>query len=387
MDFFKRCWAEVSIDNLLYNFNLIKKKVNTDVMCVVKSNAYGHGDITVVRELEKAGADSFAVATVTEAIRLRKAGINSVILLLGGCLEDCFNSVIDYDVTLAIYDIDYAKKLSDYAVSVSKKAKVHIKLNTGMSRIGFDSLDESDCTITSDAIEQIYNLPGIDVTGVFSHFAVSDEEKGTKYTDYQFDRFSSVKTKVESKGVNINCWHISNSGAILNYPECYLDAVRAGIVLYGLYTGHGYDDSFKQVLSLKTVITHIHAVKKGDTVSYGRTFTADKDMKLATVSIGYADGYSRLLSSKGSMIVNGKIASVVGRVCMDQTIIDVTDIDCLTGDVVTVIGKDGNCEITACDIADIIGTINYEVVCAISSRVPRVYIKDEKQYAVTDYLI
>lgn len=387
MEFYKRCWAEVSIDNLLNNYNLIKNRTDADVMCVIKSNAYGHGDIMVARELEENGVRFFAVATLTEAIRLRNAGINSDILLLGGCLDDYIEQAIEYNVSLAVYDIEYAKKISECAVAASKCARIHIKLNTGMSRIGFTALNDEDAIRASEAIELIYNLPAVDVQGVFSHFSVSDETDGAEYTEFQYKNFLSVRKLVEFKNIHIKYWHISNSGAIMNYPECHSNLVRAGIVLYGLYTGNGADKSFQPVLSLKTVISHIQTIKKGDTVSYGRTFTAPDDMVTATVCIGYGDGYPRLLSSKGNMIVNGKKASIIGRVCMDQTILDITGIDCSVGDEVTVIGKDGDCEITAYDIADAIDTINYEIVCSIASRVPRVYIKDDKQYAVEDYLL
>lgn len=386
MSYVKRCWAEISIDNLLDNFNKIKKCTDSRILCVVKSNAYGHGDVAIARELEKAGTDMFAVAAMNEAIHLRKNGIKSDIMLLGGCLEDSIPYATEYNVTLSVYDYEFAKHISDYAMSVSKHIKVHIKLDTGMSRIGIDCTDDIGCDNAAVLIERILSLPGIIVEGVFTHFSVSDEADGSEVTKTQLDNLLSVKNKLLNNGINIKIWHCSNSGAIMNYPESYLDMVRAGILIYGLYSGFGATDEYKPVMSLKTVITQIHTVKKGCSVSYGGTYTARKDIVAATVSIGYGDGYPRSLSSKGYMIINGKKADILGRVCMDQTIIDVTDIDCKVGDTVTVMGSEGKVSVTADDIAEIDGTINYEIVCGLSLRVPRVYIKDNKSFEVTEYI-
>ncbi len=386
MNFIRRCWAEVSIDNLLSNYNRICSSVNARVMCVVKANAYGHGDTVVARELENAGVCNFAVASMSEALHLRKSGITSDIMLLGGCLDDCFPYAAKHGITLTVYDYDFARRLSDYAISQSKQVKVHIKLNTGMSRIGFDCTDDRGCEDTAKLIEKMQKLSGIIIEGVFTHFSTSDEETGKEFTLNQFSRFTQVKSILEEKNINISLWHASNSGAIVNYPECHLDMVGAGSVLYGMYNGYGASDDYKSVMSLKTVITQIHTLKKGDSVSYGRTFTADRSITVATVSIGYGDGYPRSLSSKGYMLVNGKKAAVIGRVCMDQTVIDVTDIDCKVGDTVTVMGKDGNFSITAEDIANLDSTINYEIVCGFSSRIPRVYLKDDKHFVITEYI-
>ena len=386
MNFIKRCWAEVSVDALLLNLSEIKKLTSADIICVVKSNAYGHGDIEVVRVLEKAGVNAFAVASMTEALRLRSDGCKAEILILGGCLDDCFEYAADQDITLALYDIDQAERMSAYASSVGKTIKTHIKLNTGMSRIGFDCFDDAQCRDTLDKLKTVFALPGISVRGAFTHFSVSDEPDGEAFTKFQFDNFNKMRSLAASNGINIPLWHCANSGAIMNYADYHLDMVRAGIVLYGCYNGTGFENIFKPVLSLRAVITQIRTIDNGVPVSYGRTFVAEKKTRLATVSIGYGDGYPRSLSSKGRVVINGKYAPIVGRVCMDQTVVDVTDIPCDVGDTVTVIGTDGGACVTADDIAAIDGTINYEILCRLSSRIPRVYVKDGEYETITEYI-
>lgn len=386
MNFTKRCWVEISIDNLIHNLNLIKKTSDTEVMCVVKSNAYGHGDLTVVDALQKAGVCHFAVATISEAVRLRKNGCKGEILVIGGYLDDCFEDAIRYDVSLACYDLALTKRLSDYALAKNTKVKVHIKLNTGMTRLGFDITNEDEFNESVFIVKQIADLRGVKLCGAFTHFAVSDEKDGSEYTLSQQNLLKEFKAALKKENVNIPLWHSSNSGAIVNYHNYNLDMVRAGILLYGLYDSYGADSSYYPVLSLKTVITQIREVNQNVSVSYGRTFITQKSTKLATLAIGYADGLPRLLSNKGSVIINGKPASIVGRVCMDQIIVDVTDIDCNVGDTVTVIGKQGDFEITAGDIANLSETINYEIVCGISMRVPRVYIKNGNIDSITEYI-
>ena len=385
MDMIKRCWAEVSLDALLGNLNRIKQLTSSDILCVVKSNAYGHGDEAIVNTLQDAGVNYFAVASMNEAVHLRKSGCTKEILLLGGYLSDCFSAALENDITLAVYDVDFARELSDFALSYGKKAKVHIKLNTGMTRIGFDCVDTCTDDIL-DEIGQVVKLRGLEVLGAFTHFSVSDEEFGGEYTIAQLDRVLDLKDRLARAGIVIPLWHTSNSGAIVNYRSSHLDLVRAGILLYGLYNGFGAVDGFMPVLSLKSVVTQIREIKKGTGISYGLTFVAERNMRVATVSIGYADGYPRSMSNVGKMLVNGKPASVVGRVCMDQTMIDVTDVCCDVGDIVTVIGTDGENNVSASDIAVADGTINYEIVCRISSRVPRLYIKDGMIEKIKEYM-
>jgi len=386
MNFTKRCWAEISIDNLLDNLNLIKARCKTDVMCVIKSNAYGHGDSTVMQQLQKAGVKHFAVACIDEAVHLRKQGCTGEILLLGGFLEDSIALALEYDVSLALYDVDTAIKLSQAASLCKKTAKVHIKINTGMTRIGFDVVDEATLNNTVSAVKAISQLDNIDICGAFTHYAVSDEQDGREYTVFQYNNFIKFKETLSECGFTIPVWHASNSGSILNFSDKSLDMVRAGIVLYGVYDSFGCEECYKPVLSLKTVITQMRTVNKDTSISYGRTYVCPDKMKIAVLSIGYADGYPRSLSNKGSVIINGKFAKIVGRVCMDQIMVDVTDIDCKVGDEVIVIGKQNGIEITATDIARLDNTINYEILCGISMRVPRIYLKDGNILSVTKYI-
>lgn len=386
MDMIKRCWAEVSLDALRCNLNKIKEITDAEVLCVVKANAYGHGDEMIVSTLQQEGVRYFAVASMNEALHLRKNGCTQEILLLGGYLSDCFDYAVDNDITLAVYDYNFAKELSDFALSRDKKIKVHIKLNTGMTRIGFDCSDESQQRSAVEQIKKTVQLAGLDVCGAFTHFSVSDESSGSEFTRRQLDSIKKVKNELEIQGINIPVWHTSNSGAIVNYPDSHFDLVRAGIILYGMYDNYGCKTGFSPVLSLKTVITQIRLIDKDTAISYGRTFVSNKKMKVATVSIGYADGYPRSMSNGGKMILNGRYVSIVGRVCMDQTIIDVTDVDCKVGDIVTVIGEDSDLSVTASDIAATDGTINYEIVCRLSPRIPRVYLKDGEINNITEYI-
>lgn len=376
----------MSLDALLFNLEKIKDMTGTEVLCVVKANAYGHGDEKVVATLQDAGVRYFAVASMNEAIHLRKNGCEQEILLLGGYLDDCFEYAVDNDITLAVYDTDFARELSDYAGSRGKRAKVHIKLNTGMTRIGFDCADFAQCEIAAQNIKEVLAFDGLDVRGVFTHFSVSDECGGAVYTASQLERLKTVRRLLQNDGIVIPIWHSSNSGAIVNYPESHLDLVRAGIILYGMYDSYGATADFRPVLSLKSVITQIRDIDVGTGVSYGRTFVSDKKMKTATVSIGYADGYPRSMSNGGKMIINGRYAPIIGRVCMDQTIVDVTDIDCAVGDTVTVIGCENGVSVTVNDIAVADGTINYEIVCRLSPRIPRVYIKNGAVAGITEYI-
>jgi alanine racemase len=390
MNFIKRCWAEISLDNLLFNLEKIKNTVGekTEIMCVVKANAYGHGDKIVVREAEKAGVRYFAVASADEAAHLRALGSKAEIIILGACLDDCFQYAVEYNITLSVCDIDFARRLSAYAVSVGKRAKVHIKLNTGMSRVGFDCLNENQAEAAADMIEEIVKMNGLSVCGVFTHFSVSDEIDGAEYTQFQLDNLNSVRRILDCRGIYVGMWHCANSGAIVNNPEAYMDMVRPGILLYGLYNGAGTaaQNAYKPVLELKTVITQIREIDEGMSVGYGRAYTAKCRRKTAVISIGYGDGYPRSLSGQGRVLVNGRYAPIIGRVCMDQTVIDITGIDCSVGDTVTVIGVDGENFVSADEIADIDKTINYEIVCGLALRVPRIYLKNGRQTDIVKYI-
>lgn len=379
--FVKRTWVEINLDYMKENFNQIKKYVGNEVkiMCVVKADAYGHGVEYASRELEECGADWFAVSNIEEAIQLRKYGINKSILILGYTPVEMVEKLYNFNISQAILSYEYACKIIESCREKRVKIKGHIKLDTGMNRIGFPCQSLDDIEKSSEWIKSIYNSPELKLEGIFTHFAVSDlPNNGKGFTEFQFNNFMSLIHKLENKNVHIELKHCCNSGGIIDYPEMKLDMVRAGVILYGLSPSSDLKGKIdiKPSMELKTVISQIKKIKRGMTISYGRTFTALKDMVVATVPIGYADGYSRNLSNKSEMLVCGKRAHVLGRICMDQLMLDVTDIEGVKeGSEVTVFGCQGNENISVDELAKLIGTINYEIVCLIGKRVPRVYYK------------
>ena len=378
-------WAEIDLDKLAYNMKNIKKLAkDKEVIAVVKADCYGHGAVDVAPVLLENGASRLAVAILTEGIELRENNITAPIMILGYTPIKLGKELIENDIEQTVYSLDYAKELSELALSMGKKAKVHIALDTGMGRIGFIPSKKS-----LDEVIEISKLKGIDMIGLFTHFSTADEEDKS-YTYEQFNKITSFIKELEGLGINIPIKHAANSGAIMDMPETYLDAVRAGIILYGYYPSDEVKKEnldIKPVLTLKTTISHVKEVEENTSISYGRTFKTNKRSIIATLPIGYADGYSRLLSGKAKVIVNGKFANVVGRVCMDQCMIDVTDIgDVKVGDEVILLGEEGDLKFNADDFAKIMGTINYEIICMLKQRVPRVYIKDGEIYNVKNYL-
>lgn len=378
-------WAEIDLDAIKYNIDSIKRRVDTkELIAVVKADAYGHGALDVSKTLVENGATKLAVAVITEAMELRHGNINTPIMILGYTPLEFAADLINYDIEQTIFDLEYAKKLSEIALNLGKKAKVHVALDTGMGRIGFLINDNS-----LNEILKIYSLKGLEVVGIFTHFATSDESD-KNYSNKQYKKFTDFNEKLISKGVNIPLKHVSNSGAIIDMPNTYLDGVRAGIVLYGYYPS---EDVLKQNLDLKKAITiktqvaHVKILDKNEYVSYGRKFKTERKSIIATLPIGYADGYSRALTGKAKVIINGKFAPVVGTICMDQCMIDVTDIgDVHVGDEVIVLGKDKDLKFDADDMAKAMGTINYEVLCMIKQRIPRVYIEDGKVKSIRNYI-
>lgn len=378
-------WAEIDLDAIKYNIDSIKRRVDTkELIAVVKADAYGHGALDVSKTLVENGATKLAVAVITEAMELRHGNINTPIMILGYTPLEFAADLINYDIEQTIFDLEYAKKLSEIALNLGKKAKVHVALDTGMGRIGFLINDNS-----LNEILKISSLKGLEVVGIFTHFATADESD-KNYSNKQYKKFTDFNEKLISKGVNIPLKHVSNSGAIIDMPNTYLDGVRAGIVLYGYYPS---EDVLKQNLDLKKAITiktqvaHVKILDKNEYVSYGRKFKTERKSIIATLPIGYADGYSRALTGKAKVIINGKFAPVVGTICMDQCMIDVTDIgDVHVGDEVIVLGKDKDLKFDADDMAKAMGTINYEVLCMIKQRIPRVYIEDGKVKSIRNYI-
>ncbi len=384
-DYFKRTWAEINLNKIEHNFKVIKNCTaeNVKICCVVKADAYGHGSKELAALYEKFGADFFAVSNLEEAIELRRTSITTPILILGYTPPAYAKTLANNNITQAIVSEEYAQELSQSAVEQGVTVPVHLKIDTGMSRIGIMYQDESRDNALEQALK-IIDLPNISVNGAFTHFAVSDEkDEGKEYTEHQIKCFKNLCDDIKKSGkVNENfICHCSNSAAIMDYKYANMDMVRAGIILYGLAPSGKLKNQIdlKPAMEIKSVIAHIKNIEKGTTISYGRTFTAPHKMTVATVPIGYADGYIRSFGSDGYMIVNGKKAKVVGRICMDQCMVDITDIpNVKIGDVVTVIGKSGNCEISMDDAAAWAGTINYEIACLVGKRVPRVYIKDRE---------
>ena len=382
MNMVKRTWAEISLNAIEHNYNVIRNKVadDTKVCCVITADGYGHGELSQI--YEKLGADFFAVSNIDEGIEIRKSGSKLPIVILGYTPVSEAENLAEYDISQAVFSLEYAKELSEKCVEEDCICKMHIKVDSGMSRIGFMCQEFPRDEYSIEEICEACCLPNLEVEGLFTHFCVSDEDaEGREFTNKQYENFIHVRDSLKKRGVDISVVHCSNSGAIEDYPETCCDMVRAGIILYGLAPSSKLADRLDLVpaMTLKTVVAFVKEVQKGATISYGRTFTADRKMKIATVPIGYADGFIRQNAKDGYMTVNGKKAKIVGRICMDQTMLDVTDIeDVKTGDEVVVFGTGENGEPTADSLAENTGTINYETVCLVGKRVPRIYIKDGK---------
>lgn len=381
-------WAEINLDNFKHNLTEIKKVTcSTAKLCaIVKADGYGHGAVEVAREALACGVSYLGVAFLDEAVELRENGITSPILILGFTPENQFDKILEYNITQTVYNINSAVILSECALKRNKKAKVHIKIDTGMSRIGF-----CPDTLTTAEFKKLFLLKGLEVEGIFTHFARADE-RDKSCTNGQFQIFTEVVNTIEEDNYKIPIKHAANSAGILQYPETHLDMVRPGIILYGLYPSDEVARSLislKPVMSLKTRVSNVKVLPKGRAISYGGTFITQRQSIIATLPVGYADGFSRLLSSKAQVLIKGQRAPVVGRICMDQCMVDITDVQesVSIGDEVILIGDDGNHRISAEEIAKLMGTINYEVVCGISKRVPRVYISGGKILKVKNILV
>lgn len=378
-------WAEVDLDKLAFNMREIRRVSRSkNIIAVVKADAYGHGAIDVAPVLLENGANRLAVAVISEAVELRRSGIECPVMILGFTPPNLIDDILKYNIEQAVYSYEFAKELSKMAQKKNKVAKVHIVVDTGMGRIGYLPNDES--------AEEVYNiskLPNIIVEGMFCHFSTADEHDKT-YTYDQVRRFNDFYEKLKKKKVSINIRHIANSAAIIDLPETHYEAVRPGIIIYGYYPSEEVNKdniNLKPVMTLKTNVVHIKTLPPGEYVSYGRKYKTEIESVIATLPVGYADGYTRLLFEKGKVILRGSFAPVIGSICMDQCMIDVTGIDGVkVGDEVILIGEDENNKFTADIVAELMGTINYEIVCMISKRVPRVYIKEDKVVKIRNYV-
>ncbi len=380
-----RTWVEIDLDALDYNFESVKKSLPEDIkiLAVVKANAYGHGAVKVAKFLENK-ADYLAVAATDEALEIRKNGVNAPILLLGHIPYGDYDNVVKYDFTPTISDFYEAECLSKSATKLKKTAKFHIAVDTGMSRIGF-----ADCDESVEEIKKIKKLPDIELEGAFSHFAAADVTDKA-YTNLQISRFESFVKKLEEAGIDIPIKHFYNSAGIADLPEKY-NMVRQGIILYGLNPSDEVEyKNIPQphpVMSMKTRVVQVKTVPENTYISYGCTFKTTAPTKVATLCAGYADGVPRLLSNNGEVLIHGKRAKILGRVCMDQFMVDVTDVpETKAGDTATIFGKDGDDFISVDVIAQKAGTINYEIVCDINSRVSRVYMKNGEAESIFCYL-
>lgn len=366
-----RAWAEISLDNLSYNFRQVRAATKAKVMSVVKADAYGHGMEQVARRLHAEGTDWFAVSNIAEALELRRY-VDEPILILGYTPPECAGELGAAGISQAVYSPEYADSLSASATAAGVSVKVHIKVDTGMHRIGFNS------TTAADEVARVCGLGGLIPEGIFTHFASADRDgdRDGRYTRGQYEQFTAVIDRLNDAGIKFEYRHCCNSAAIFTYPDMHLDMVRAGIVLYGLEPSSEVElPALKPVMELKSEISMVKTLPAGCDISYGRTYTTEREMRVATVAIGYADGYQRSYSREGYMLVGGKRAKIVGRVCMDQLVIDVTDIAGVSqGDTVTLFGADGGERLSVNKLAEWGGTINYECVCLIGKRVPRVYL-------------
>ena len=376
----QRLWTEINLDNLLYNFNVIKSHIssNTKICCVVKANAYGHHAPKIASVLAAAGADMFAVSNIEEALQLKQQGITTPIVILGYTPPECASILYRYDISQCIYSYEYAKKMCNF-LKQGEKLKAHVKIDTGMGRLGY----KYDSELSAVAqICKTASLDGIEFEGIFTHFAVSDcAEEGRAFTIEQYRKFNEIIAALEAENISFEYKHCSNSAATVAYPEMEMNMVRAGLILYGLTPSQNViaKESFKPVMSLKSIVSHVKEIDVGDTVSYGCDFVATAPMKIATVPMGYADGFARSnYNNNVFLTVKGKKAPIVGRICMDQLMLDVSEIsEVEIGDEVTVFGYEENCN-SVDGIALANGTINYEIICSVGKRVPRVFIKDGK---------
>ncbi len=368
-----RVQANINLDAIRSNVKLLKGHINkaTKLMVIVKANAYGHGAAEVSKALDSM-VDAYGVAIIEEAIELRKAGITKPILILGYTPKEQFDLVVSYDIIQTIYQYEMAEELSKEAIRQGKIAKIHVKLDTGMSRLGFSASDES-----INSIKMISTLKGIKIDGLFSHFAKADDAD-KESVEQQINRFEEFGSLLRQEGIDIPNCHISNSAGMIEYPEAEYDMVRCGIVIYGIYPSDQIDQSSIRLipaLEIKSHVIYIKEIPAGTGISYGSTFITQRKTKVATIPVGYADGYSRNMSNIGKVIIRGQYAPIIGRVCMDYFMVDITDIsDVKQGDVVTLLGSDGDSTISVETLAEWSHSFPYEMVCTVGKRIPRIYI-------------
>ncbi|MDD3253866.1 MAG: alanine racemase [Lachnospiraceae bacterium] len=381
---YTRVYAPIDLDAVIYNMESMQKnlKPGTGMIGVVKTDAYGHGSVPVARAIDPF-VQGYAVATVEEALILRHHKITKPILILGVTHPSHDQELIEEAIRPAIFTMEQAKPLSELAVSMGKLVKIHLALDTGMGRIGMRPDEQG-----ADLAAGIAALPGIEIEGMFTHFARADEtDKQSAHA--QLARYLHFVELLEARGVKIPIKHCSNSAGIVDLPQANLNVVRAGITIYGMYPSDEVEQErvpLRPVMGLKSFITYVKEVEPGQEISYGGTFVADKPMRVATIPVGYGDGYPRNLSNRGYVLIDGKRARILGRVCMDQFMAEVTEIPAAAVDTeVTLLGRDGEEQIRVEDLAKAGGGFHYEIVCDIGKRVPRVYVQNGEVIGTKDY--
>lgn len=386
MKTYSRVYAKIDLDAIAYNMEQMKQNIRpeTKVMAVIKADGYGHGAVQIAEMMERWNYIwGFAVATLDEAVVLRTEGIQKPILVLGCVFPDQYMEMLKHEIRMNIYTEEMAESISRMAAREGKTAYMHIKLDTGMSRLGFGINEQS-----AETIKRISKMPNVNMEGIFTHFTKADE-KDKSFTKKQIQEFVWMTERLKEKNVRFTYEHCSNSAGIIDVPEANFDIVRAGISTYGLYPSEEVDKTnikLKPALALKSHVAFVKEIERGTPVSYGGTFVAKEKMKIATIPVGYADGYPRSLSNKGYVLIRGKKAPILGRVCMDQFMVDVTQIEGVSfGDKVTMIGKDGNEILPVEVLSELSGRFNYEFVCDLGKRIPRVYVRDGKIAEQVDY--
>lgn len=380
---FFRTEAAIDLDAAEHNFNVTRAKLpqNVKLLCVIKADAYGHGAVELAKLFE-GRADFYGVACTEEAIELIQAGIKTPLLILGAVAREYFADIVKYGIRIPVFSYDDAKALSEEAQRQGKTVPFHFCVDTGMSRIGFQVSEQS-----ADVCKEIACLPGIFAEGLFSHFATADEADLSKAVA-QRERFKQFIRMLEARGMDIPIKHINNSAGIMNFDE-YFDMCRMGIILYGLYPSHEVDKSLlriKPVMEWRTHISFIKELEEGREISYGGTYKTQETRRIATIPVGYADGYPRCLSNRGKVLINGQFAPITGRVCMDQFMVDITGIDAQVGDTVILIGKSGDHELSMEEVSESAYSFNYELPCRIARRVPRTYYRGGKLVKHTNHM-
>lgn len=384
---YSRVYARIDLDAILYNLEQMKKNLpqQTQIMAVIKTDGYGHGAVCVAQTIEPVTyIQGFAVATAEEALILRRHGIKKPILLLGAVFEEQIEELIEAEVRMNIFQVSLAEKIQKAAARIGKKAYLHVKLDTAMSRLGIRPEKEESVSI----VKTIANFPNIELEGIFTHFSKSDE-KDKSNSHIQMQKFKAFTARMKKEGITFSIQHCANSAGIIDLNQYSFDMVRAGIALYGLYPSEEVDKTkvdLKPAMSLHSRIVYIKEVEPGVSVSYGGTFTTTRPTRIATVPVGYGDGYPRLLSNQGMVLVHGKQAPILGRICMDQFMIDVTDIEeAEEGDAVVLFGEDDGAFLPVERLSRLCGRFNYEFLCDLGRRIPRVYVQNGEIVGTKDW--